>query len=81
MPSRAGRRRSGSTFPGFAGFVPLVVAREIVGAVADRAEVVGVFVNEAPGTIVALCGRLGSAGFSFTGTRHPGTPPASRSGE
>jgi len=45
-------------FPGSPRFVPFVVAREIVDAVADRAKVVGVFVNEAPETIVALCGLL-----------------------
>lgn len=46
-------------FPASPRFVAEELAREIVGAVAARAEVVGVFVNEAPGTIVALCGRLG----------------------
>jgi phosphoribosylanthranilate isomerase len=46
-------------FPGSPRFVPAAVAREIVAAVADRAEVVGVFVNESPGKIVTLCGRLG----------------------
>jgi len=46
-------------FPGSPRFVPAAVAREIIAAVADRAEVVGVFVNESPGTIVTLCGRLG----------------------
>jgi phosphoribosylanthranilate isomerase len=46
-------------FPGSPRFVTEDLAREIVRAVAGRAEVVGVFVNEAPGTIVALCGRLG----------------------
>jgi phosphoribosylanthranilate isomerase len=40
-------------------FVPEDIAREIVGAVADRAEVVAVFVNESPGKIVSLCGTLG----------------------
>ncbi len=39
--------------------VPESVARAIVAAVGSRAEVVGVFVNEDPGAIVALCGRLG----------------------
>jgi len=46
-------------FPGSQRFVTEETAREIVGAVAGRAEIVGVFVNESPGTIVALCGRLG----------------------
>jgi len=46
-------------FPGSPRFVPAILAREIVEAVSDRAEVVGVFVNESPETIVALCGRLG----------------------
>ncbi|MEK6695739.1 MAG: phosphoribosylanthranilate isomerase [Candidatus Deferrimicrobiota bacterium] len=59
-------------FPGSPRFVPLVVAREIVGAVADRAEVVGVFVNEAPGTIVALCGRLGIRRVQLHGDETPG---------
>ena len=59
-------------FPGSPRFVPLAVAREIVGAVADRAEVVGVFVNEAPGTIVALCGRLGIRRVQLHGDETPG---------
>jgi phosphoribosylanthranilate isomerase len=46
-------------FPGSPRFVPADLAREIVEAVADRAEVVGVFVNESPETIVSLCGTLG----------------------
>jgi phosphoribosylanthranilate isomerase len=46
-------------FPGSPRFVPADLAREIVGAVADRAEVVGVFVNESPDTIVSLCRTLG----------------------
>ncbi|TRZ98497.1 MAG: phosphoribosylanthranilate isomerase [Deltaproteobacteria bacterium] len=46
-------------FAGSPRFVPADLAREIVEAVADRAEVVGVFVNESPGTIVSLCGTLG----------------------
>lgn len=40
-------------------FAPEIVAREIVEAVAGRAEVFGVFVNEVPGTVVALCERVG----------------------
>jgi phosphoribosylanthranilate isomerase len=59
-------------FPGSPRFVPLAVAREIVGAVADRAEVVGVFVNEAPGTIMALCGRLGIRRVQLHGDETPG---------
>lgn len=59
-------------FPGSPRFVPLVVAREIVGAVGDRAEVVGVFVNEAPGTIVTLCGRLGIRRVQLQGDETPG---------
>jgi len=46
-------------FRGSPRFVPSDLAREIVEAVGDRAEVVGVFVNESPGTIVSLCGTLG----------------------
>ncbi|GAB4231248.1 MAG: phosphoribosylanthranilate isomerase [Deltaproteobacteria bacterium] len=34
-------------------------AREIVSAVGDRVEVVGVFVNESPDAIVSVCSRLG----------------------
>jgi phosphoribosylanthranilate isomerase len=59
-------------FRGSPRFVPLVVAREIVDAVADRAEVVGVFVNEAPGTIVALCGQLGVRRVQLHGDETPG---------
>ncbi|MBP2683088.1 MAG: Phosphoribosylanthranilate isomerase [Deltaproteobacteria bacterium] len=59
-------------FPGSPRFVPEVLAREIVGAVADRAEVVGVFVNETPGTIVALCGRLGIRRVQLHGDEPPG---------
>ncbi len=59
-------------FPGSPRFVPEDLAREIVGAVADRAEVVGVFVNEAPGTIVALCGRLGIRRVQLHGDEPPG---------
>lgn len=46
-------------FSGSPRFVPAGAAREIVGAVAGRAEIVGVFVNESPETIVTLCGQLG----------------------
>lgn len=59
-------------FPGSPRFVPEELAREIVGAVGDRAEVVGVFVNEAPGTIVALCGRLGIRRVQLHGDEPPG---------
>ncbi|MGA8752477.1 phosphoribosylanthranilate isomerase [Candidatus Deferrimicrobium sp.] len=59
-------------FPGSPRFVPLAVAREIVAAVADRAEVVGVFVNEVPETIVALCGRLGIRRVQLHGDETPG---------
>ena len=43
-----------------------------MGAVADRAEVVGVFVNESPGTIVALCGQLGIRRVQLHGDEPPG---------
>ena len=46
-------------FRGSPRFVPEEAAREIVRSVADRAEVVGVFVDEPPEAVVALCGRLG----------------------
>ena len=59
-------------FPGSPRFVPAVLAREIVEAVADRAEVVGVFVNEAPGMIVALCGQLGIRRVQLHGDEPPG---------
>ena len=59
-------------FPGSPRFVPADVAREIVGAVADRAEVVGVFVNEPPGAIVALCGRVGIRRVQLHGDEPPG---------
>ncbi|HEX7519952.1 MAG TPA: phosphoribosylanthranilate isomerase, partial [Candidatus Deferrimicrobium sp.] len=59
-------------FPGSPRFVPEELAREIMGAVADRAEVVGVFVNESPGTIVALCGRLGIRRVQLHGDEPPG---------
>jgi phosphoribosylanthranilate isomerase len=59
-------------FPGSPRCVPAIVAREIMGAVADRAEVVGVFVNESPGTIVAVCGRLGIRRVQLHGDETPG---------
>ena len=59
-------------FTGSPRFVPEVLAREIVGAVAGRAEVVGVFVNEIPGTIEALCGRLGIRRVQLHGDEPPG---------
>jgi phosphoribosylanthranilate isomerase len=59
-------------FPGSPRFVSADLAREIVGAVADRAEVVGVFVNETPGTIVTLCGRLGIRRVQLHGDEPPG---------
>jgi phosphoribosylanthranilate isomerase len=59
-------------FPGSPRFVAEELAREIVGTVADRAEIVGVFVNESPGTIVALCGRLGIRRVQLHGDESPG---------
>ncbi|MFZ2224809.1 MAG: phosphoribosylanthranilate isomerase [Candidatus Deferrimicrobium sp.] len=59
-------------FPGSPRFVPEDLAREIVGAVADRAEVVGVFVNQSPETIVPLCGRLGIRRVQLHGDEPPG---------
>jgi len=58
-------------FPGSPRFVPASVAREIVEEVADRAEIIGVFVNEAPETIVALCGRLGIRRVQLHGDEPP----------
>ena len=59
-------------FPGSPRFVPAILAREIVEAVGDRAEVVGVFVNEPPGAIVALCGRVGIRRVQLHGDEPPG---------
>lgn len=59
-------------FRGSPRFVPERIAREIVRAAAGRAEVVGVFVNEDPGTIVALCGRLGIRRVQLHGDEPPG---------
>ncbi|HEX7523564.1 MAG TPA: phosphoribosylanthranilate isomerase [Candidatus Deferrimicrobium sp.] len=59
-------------FQGSPRFVSAVLAREIVEAVAGRAEIVGVFVNEAPETIVALCGRLGIRRVQLHGDEPPG---------
>ncbi|OIP33750.1 MAG: hypothetical protein AUK27_09730 [Deltaproteobacteria bacterium CG2_30_66_27] len=59
-------------FPGSQRFVREEEAREIVKAVAGRAEVVGVFVNAAPGKIVELCGRLGIHRVQLHGDEPPG---------
>ncbi|HWS15035.1 MAG TPA: phosphoribosylanthranilate isomerase [Candidatus Methylomirabilis sp.] len=59
-------------FRGSPRFVPEDVARKIVQAVADRAEIVGVFVNESPETVVALCGRLGIRRVQLHGDEPPG---------
>ncbi|MHB1013646.1 MAG: phosphoribosylanthranilate isomerase, partial [Desulfobacteria bacterium] len=59
-------------FPGSPRFVTQDTALEIVGAVADRAEVVGVFVNESPEAIAALCGRLGIRRVQLHGDEPPG---------
>jgi len=59
-------------FPGSPRFVAAAVAREIVGAVADRAEVVGVFVNQSPESIVSLCGLLGIRRVQLHGDEPPG---------
>jgi phosphoribosylanthranilate isomerase len=58
-------------FPGSPRFVSENLAREIVGAVSDRADVVGVFVNETPAAIVALCGRLGIRRVQLHGDESP----------
>lgn len=59
-------------FPGSPRFVDADPAREIVEAVSDRAEVVGVFVNQTPETIVSLCGRLGIRRVQLHGDEPPG---------
>ena len=58
-------------FPGSPRFVAEELAREIVGAVGVRAEIVGVFVNEPPASIVALCGRLGIRRIQLHGDEPP----------
>jgi len=59
-------------FRGSPRFVPEDAARDIVRSVGDRAEVVGVFVNEPPGAIVALCRRLGIRRVQLHGDEPPG---------
>jgi len=59
-------------FHGSPRFVLEKTAREIVGAVAGGAEIVGVFVNEDPGTIAALCWRLGIRRVQLHGDESPG---------
>src|SRR3972149_3182632 len=59
-------------FRGSPRFVPAAAAREIVRSVADRADVVGVFVNEPPEAIVALRGRLGIRRVQLHGGEPPG---------
>ena len=59
-------------FPGSPRFVREKTAREIVAAVAGGAEIVGVFVNEVPGTIAAMCGRLGIRRVQLHGDESPG---------
>lgn len=58
-------------YPGSPRFVAADLAREIVDAVGSRAEVVGVFVNETPGTIVSLCGSLGIRRVQLHGDEPP----------
>ncbi len=53
-------------------FVPEETAREIVGAVGSRAAVVGVFVNEPPEEIAAVCGRLGVGRVQLSGDETAG---------
>ena len=59
-------------FPGSPRFVREGTAREIIGAVAGGAEIVGVFVNEAPAAIAALCVRLGIRRVQLHGDESPG---------
>lgn len=59
-------------YPGSPRFVQADLAREIIRAVADRVEVVGVFVNQSPETIVSLCGRLGIRRVQLHGDETPG---------
>jgi phosphoribosylanthranilate isomerase len=59
-------------FPGSPRFVAEEPARGIVAAVAGRAEIVGVFVNEVPDTIAAICGRLGIRRVQLHGDEPPG---------
>ena len=48
------------------------VAREIVRAVGDRAEVVAVFVNEGSDAVASLCARLGISRVQLHGDETPG---------
>jgi phosphoribosylanthranilate isomerase len=59
-------------FRGSPRFVPMIVAREIVQSVADRAEIVGVFVDEPPEKIIALCEGLGIRRVQLHGNEPPG---------
>ena len=59
-------------FTGSPRFVSTTLAREIVEAVEGRAEVVGVFVNASPGTIIALCRKLGIRRVQLHGDEPPG---------
>jgi phosphoribosylanthranilate isomerase len=59
-------------FSGSPRFVSAPLAREIVEAVTGRAEIVGVFVNASPETILALCGRLGIRRVQLHGDEPPG---------
>jgi len=58
-------------FRGSRRYVPEQDAREIVEAVGSRAGVVGVFVNEDPGAIAALCARLGIERVQLHGDEPP----------
>lgn len=53
-------------------YVPEYAAREIVRAVASRAAVVAVFVNEPPEGVAALCGRLGIRSVQLHGDEPAG---------
>lgn len=59
-------------FRGSPRFVSTVAAREIVRSVTGRAEIVGVFVDEPPESIVALCGQLGIRRVQLHGGEPPG---------
>lgn len=58
-------------FPGSVRYVPPDRAAEIVRTIGGRAVVVGVFVNERPGTIARICERLEIGTVQLSGNEPP----------